>query len=153
MECKDGSGEKMYRVDLTEDQAQRLHDSRSITDAFAVLLEAAGADKLLRYLTTPHPRPPLQVTLPAKCEKVEFTIGFVEPTNTDRRIELGIDGNAAFALLGEDIQSGEAEFVTVEGDGWQAEYVASKKALRKLRERLGNLNHPYYFGKSHPYGS
>ena len=29
------------------------------------------------------------------------------------RAELGIDGNAGFALLGDDLQSGEAEFVEI----------------------------------------
>jgi hypothetical protein len=70
-----------------------------------------------------------------------------------RRIELGIDGNAAFALLGDDIQSGECAFVEVAGDRYTDKLVAAKKALRALREKLGDPEYPYYFGTSHPHGA
>lgn len=70
------------------------------------------------------------------------------------RAELGIDGNCGFALLGPDIQSGEAEFVEIEEPVTLAgELSACKKALRQLRDRLGVADLNYYFGKSHPYGS
>ena len=83
-----------------------------------------------------------------------------------RRAELGVDGNAAFALLGPDLQEGEAEFVMLPGGvkvnesepavipvGDQAIVLsACKTALRNLRQRLGIDNLMYYFGPSHPYG-
>ncbi len=66
------------------------------------------------------------------------------------RAELGIDGNAGYALLGPNIQVGEAEFVTVEQDNNEllshAEMRAAKAALRKLRERLGQPELSYYLG-------
>lgn len=72
------------------------------------------------------------------------------------RAELGVDGDHAFALLGEDIQSGEAVFVKVEnGDAWRtmdkvaAERRAATKALRQLSEKLGRPL-SYYIGPSHP---
>ena len=72
------------------------------------------------------------------------------------RAELGVDGDHAFALLGEDIQAGEAVFVKVENsDPWrtkakvEAERRAAKKALRMLREKLASPV-SYYIGTSHP---
>ncbi len=66
------------------------------------------------------------------------------------RAELGIDGNAGYALLGPNIQVGEAEFVTVEQDNNEllshAEMRAAKAALRKLRGRLGQPELSYYLG-------
>ena len=83
-----------------------------------------------------------------------------------RRVELGIDGNCGYALLGENIQEGEAEFVEIpisktDKDsafmrplGSQAaELWACKEAFRRLCARLDappSLN--YFFGPSHPYG-
>lgn len=73
------------------------------------------------------------------------------------RAELGVDGDHAFALLGEDIQSGEAVFVKVENsDPWrtkakaEAEQRAAAKAFRQLRARLGKPNLSYFIGSSHP---
>lgn len=82
------------------------------------------------------------------------------------RVELGIDGNAAFALLGADLQSGEAEFVVlpelsgIDGDGSlviptgdkAAKLRCCKEAWRRLCKRLRVDFLPYYFGPSHPYG-
>lgn len=72
------------------------------------------------------------------------------------RAELGVDGDHAFALLGDDIQSGEAVFVKVEnGDTWRtkdraaAERRAATKALNLLREKLGRPL-SYHIGGSHP---
>jgi hypothetical protein len=67
------------------------------------------------------------------------------------RAELGLDGNAAFALLGEDIQSGEAEFVTV-NDPYNANEVglAAALALEHLRFRLKRPEISYFLGRSHP---
>lgn len=69
------------------------------------------------------------------------------------RAELGIDGNAAFALLGEDIQSGECEFVELVNDSLACKLSSCKQALRKLRERLGRPDLSYFCGVSHPYGT
>jgi hypothetical protein len=63
--------------------------------------------------------------------------------------ELGIDGNAAYALLGPNLHEGEAEFVQVEqGDELlsSAEMRAAKQALAKLRARLGQPELSYYLG-------
>ena len=66
------------------------------------------------------------------------------------RAELGIDSNAGYALLGENLQDGEAEFVTVEHDDDEllslAEMRAAKQALAKLRARLGMPDLSYYLG-------
>ncbi len=72
-----------------------------------------------------------------------------------RRAELGVDGNAGFALIGKNLEEGEAEFVNVEDapvrcetksqrEGW-----AATKAYRRLRDRLGR-EFSYYLGLSHP---
>jgi len=82
-----------------------------------------------------------------------------------QRAELGIDGNCGFALIGPNIQEGEAEFVEIptatadpensfvrpKGED-AAKLWACKEALRRLRTRLNAPNMSYYFGKSHPYG-
>ena len=66
------------------------------------------------------------------------------------RAELGIDGNAGYALLGPNIQEGEAEFVTVVQDNSEllssAEMRAAKLALAHLRGRLGQPDLSYYLG-------
>jgi len=66
------------------------------------------------------------------------------------RAELGIDGNAAYALLGPNIQVGEAEFVYVaQADDEllsSAEMRAAKQALARLRDRLGQPELSYYLG-------
>jgi hypothetical protein len=76
------------------------------------------------------------------------------------RAQLGIDGNCGFALLGPDIQEGEAEFVEIAPTREAAYHAplgdklsACKQALEKLRERLNLPSLSYYFGPSHPYGS
>ena len=73
------------------------------------------------------------------------------------RAELGIDGTHAFALLGEDLQEGEVEFVEVKLIGDEPLYVAelraARRALANLRLRLGRFDLNYWFGPSHPYGS
>ncbi len=67
------------------------------------------------------------------------------------RAELGIDGDHAFALLGQNIQDGEAEFVKVEVPGDIAsERRAATKALNNLRQRLGKPALSYFLGESHP---
>lgn len=88
------------------------------------------------------------------------------------RAELGIDGNCGFALLGRDLQEGEAEFVEIpavqpDNSTHHERYTqertmerrqgarlwAAKQALFRLRARLGKPTLSYYFGPSHPYGS
>lgn len=55
----------------------------------------------------------------------------------------GFDGNAGFALLGENIQEGEAEFVTIAEPGGDYERsFALISALENLRERLNMPNLP-----------
>jgi hypothetical protein len=69
------------------------------------------------------------------------------------RAELGIDGNCGFALLGEDLQAGEAEFVEViptkAGLYWD-QRGAAHEALRRLRVRLNKPDLSYFLGESHP---
>lgn len=73
----------------------------------------------------------------------------------EERAVLGIDGNAGFSLLGEDLQVGESEFVTVEPIGDElmsrAEIRAARQAHTNLEARLGRTI-PFTFGPSHPYG-
>ena len=69
------------------------------------------------------------------------------------RAQLGVDGSCGFALLGPDIQEGEAEFVEIQpGREPDNALTACKLALKKLRERLNTPELNYYFGESHPYG-
>ena len=73
------------------------------------------------------------------------------------RAVLGIDGNCGFALLGENLQEGEAEFEPVVPIGDElnssAELRACRIALTRLKKRLGLSDLPFAFGPSHPYGS
>lgn len=80
------------------------------------------------------------------------------------RAELGVDGNAGFARLGENLQEGEAEFVEIDLPNeaskdpnryhkieWvDAAKIAINKAYRKLKERLSDQEFSYYLGSSHP---
>lgn len=80
------------------------------------------------------------------------------------RAGLGIDGNAGFALLGDDLQSGEAEFVVIDLPPeaskdphryHKSEWVSAAKraanlALRNLRQRLSDRKFSYYLDRSHP---
>ena len=80
------------------------------------------------------------------------------------RAELGIDGNAGFALLGDNLQSGEAEFVTIDlppeaskdpNRYHKSEWVSAAKrainlAYRALKARLSDRQFSYYLGQSHP---
>lgn len=72
------------------------------------------------------------------------------------RAELGMDGNCGFALLGENLQEGEAEFDEVRGtslhpdptsDG--AKRQAINRAYTRLKARLGRPI-SYFIGPSHP---
>lgn len=59
------------------------------------------------------------------------------------RAVLGIDGNCGFALLGRNIQEGEAEFEEFAGDvrtseGRQAAKRAINKAYQRLKLRVGH---------------
>lgn len=80
------------------------------------------------------------------------------------RAELGVDGNAGFALLGEDLQSGEAEFAAIglpleaskdPNRYHKSEWVSAAKrattaAYRALQARLPGRKFSYYLGPSHP---
>lgn len=63
------------------------------------------------------------------------------------RALLSVDGNAGCALLGANLQEGEAEFVTVECRDdehiSQAEVRACYQALKALRNRLGKPDLSY----------
>ena len=70
------------------------------------------------------------------------------------RAELGVDGNAGFALLGKDIQDGEAEFEEFSGDirtseGVRSAKLAINRAFQRLKKRLDKPI-SYYLGTSHP---
>lgn len=73
------------------------------------------------------------------------------------RAELGIDGNCGFALLGADLQVGEAEFEQIpgyiSGPLDTVQYHAAKAAINRAYQRLkGRIGRPisYYIGDSHP---
>jgi hypothetical protein len=79
------------------------------------------------------------------------------------RVELGIDGNYGFALLGINLQDGEAEFVEIpqfdktDNDGYNgrrlgAKLYACQEALKRLKKRLNKPELSFFFGRSHPYG-
>lgn len=69
------------------------------------------------------------------------------------RAVIGVDGNCGFALLGENLQEGEAEFVEVgERKDEHIDYARSRAAgaaLRKLESRLGKRL-AYALDPSHP---
>lgn len=73
-------------------------------------------------------------------------------------VTLGIDGNAAYALLGADLQSGEVVFEVIQTPSDEPYYIAdvkssTVKALRKLTARCypdGLYSLPYHT-TYHPY--
>lgn len=70
------------------------------------------------------------------------------------RAQLGVDGNCGFALLGENLQEGEAEFEQFIGDvrtseGTRQAKLAINRAFRRLKARIGRPI-SYYLGPSHP---
>ena len=72
------------------------------------------------------------------------------------RAELGMDGNCGFALLGENLQEGEAEFEEVRGTELHpdptsagAKRQAINRAYTRLKTRLGRPI-SYFIGPSHP---
>jgi hypothetical protein len=90
------------------------------------------------------------------------------------RAELGIDGNCGFALIGPNLQEGEAEFVEIKKVNRDmipnshherytgeveaqfelgAKLSACQEAMAKLRERLNAPKLSFFFGHSHPYGN
>jgi len=71
------------------------------------------------------------------------------------KVQLGIDGNCGFALLGEDLQNGEVEFVEFQACPEVADTIAAKRAacaqaFKTLKARLNMPNLHPYFGPSHP---
>lgn len=79
-----------------------------------------------------------------------------EETVRLERAELGVDGNAGFALLGNDLQMGEAEFETIDTTEplWTSEGIRqTKRAINRAYQRLkARVKKPisYYLGSSHP---
>ncbi len=83
---------------------------------------------------------------------------------SQERAELGVDGNAGFALLGPDLQAGEAEFVETalpleaskdpyryrHSEWCDAAKRAATAAYRKLKARLPDKTFSYCLGPSHP---
>lgn len=72
------------------------------------------------------------------------------------RVELGMDGNCGFALLGENIQEGECEFEEVRGTELHpdptsegAKLQAINRAYTRLKARVGRPI-SYFLGESHP---
>lgn len=75
---------------------------------------------------------------------------------TIERARLGIDGNCGFALLGLNLQEGEAEFEVIDTTepSWTSEYtrcanIAITKAYRRLQGRIGRPI-SYVLDISHP---
>lgn len=73
------------------------------------------------------------------------------------RATLGVDGNCGFALLGKNLQEGEAEFEEIRTDAplgstgaYRAEKIAINRAYQRLKARLGLEHLSYYIGPSHP---
>lgn len=80
------------------------------------------------------------------------------------RAIIGVDGNCGFALLGLNIQEGDAEFVEIDlpleaskdpNRYYKSEWVdaamrAATKAYRKLKERLPDRQFSYALDPSHP---
>ena len=72
------------------------------------------------------------------------------------RARLGMDGDAGFALVGDNLQDGEAEFETVRGtelnpdpNSKGAKTQAISRAFRRLRIRLDRPI-SYFLDPSHP---
>lgn len=70
------------------------------------------------------------------------------------RAELGVDGNCGFALVGPNLQEGEAEFEEFIGDvrtseGARQAKFAINRAYQRLKTRLGRPI-SYFIGDSHP---
>lgn len=72
------------------------------------------------------------------------------------RAELGMDGNCGFALLGENLQEGEAEFEEVratEENPDPRSIGAQRQAIHRAYMRLkARIDRPisYFIGSSHP---
>jgi hypothetical protein len=72
------------------------------------------------------------------------------------RAELGVDGNCGFALLGANIQEGEAEFEEIRGTELNPDPTsagAAKQAINRAFARLkARVGRPisYFLGESHP---
>ena len=80
----------------------------------------------------------------ADCETI--CIRARDVINVYERAEVGIDGNCGYALLGQNIQEGECEFVEIDTSDdahVDPERRAWCNALIKLRKRLGG-HIPYF---------
>lgn len=70
------------------------------------------------------------------------------------RAKLGVDGNHCFAMVGPNLQEGEAEFEEFAGDvrtseGARQARLAIFRAYQRLKARLGRPI-SYFIGESHP---
>jgi hypothetical protein len=78
---------------------------------------------------------------------------------SNERVVLSVDGNCGCALLGGNIQEGDAEFVEIlypdpsctwSGEAKKAERTACFQALHKLRQRLDRPDLPYAWSTRSP---
>lgn len=68
-----------------------------------------------------------------------------------QRATLGIDGNCAFALLGENLQEGDSEWVDLPDNPSRADKVrCAYEALHKLQQTLNKPGLQYDLDRSHP---
>lgn len=71
------------------------------------------------------------------------------------RAVIGIDGNCGYALLGENLQEGESEFVEISECPHKDRHIrdqeawAATRAFSRLKKRLGRQL-TYYLHPSHP---
>lgn len=66
------------------------------------------------------------------------------------RVRLGVDGNCGFALLGKNLQEGEAEFEVFEENSRECILRAINRAFSRLKNRLNRPGISYYLDESHP---
>lgn len=133
-------------MDYDPDEPRPKHTSKSDAELIALALNRLHADE-----PTPEAQFPAPPAENGKNMKLE-------------RAELGVDGNAGFALLGEDLQSGEVEFVEIalpteaskdpnryhKSEWCRAAEIAASLALVALKLRLPDRKISYYLGESHP---
>ena len=81
-------------------------------------------------------------------------MNYVELVEKFGRAQLGIDGNCGFSMIGENLQTGEAEFAEISNPYClDSQLLSCKLAHKALTLKLGTPDLKYYFGASHPYGS
>lgn len=101
---------------------------------------------------------PPKPALPPKKPTYRLVDGHIEvdgDANTYEVAEVGIDGDCGYALLGPNLQEGEAEFVQIPEpnhvDDRRAQKMwACQEAMWRLRKRLELPNLTYHMSSSHP---